>query len=143
MPLLNLRPRVVYGPGPTTFNFTLPLTPWTLKQVTKGGYGKSSTGVPESLLIRRERHLTTTLRFYDSEKGNVLDWMEYVIDNAASFTFWLDQNDATTSYLVYLEKPHMTDDMEFPRDENYLGAFKAEITITTVAGARFTTTIIP
>lgn len=143
MALVNLRPKVSYGSGPTVFNFTLPLMPWELKQVTKGGYGKSSTGVPESLIIRRERWLTTTLRFYDSEKSNVLDWMEYVIDNAASFNFWLDQNDATTNYLVYLEKPHMTDDVEFKRDENYLGAWKTEITVTTVAGARFTTSIIP
>jgi hypothetical protein len=143
MALTALLPRVVYGPGPTTFNFTLPMKPWDLKNKTFGGYGKSSTGVPESLLIRRERWLTTTLRFYESQLGNVQDWLEYVIDNAASFTFRLNQADAATDYVVYLEKPHMKDDdVDLKRSGDYLGAYELDVTITTIAGARFTTAML-
>ena len=142
MPLPNLIPRVVYGPGLTTFDFTLPMRPWDLAHQTIGGYGKSSTGVPEALLIRRERHLSTTLRFYESELTGVLDWLEYVMDNAASFTFRLNKVTAATDYVVYLEKPHMTEKVEIRRNTEYIGAFETDIVITTVAGARFTTAIL-
>lgn len=142
MAVTALMPRVVYGTGPTTFDFTLPMKTWDLRNKTFGGYGKASTGVPESLLIRRERHLMTTLRFYEAQLANVQDWLEYVIDNAASFTFRLNKTDAATDYVVYLEKPHMTDDVDIKRNTDYLGAYETEITITTIAGARFTTSIL-
>jgi len=142
MALTALVPRVVYGPGPTTFNFTLPMKPGVLKQVTVGGYGKASTGVPESLLIRREQQLATTIRVYEAQLAAVQDWLEYVIDNAASFTFRLNQTDAATDYVVYLEKPHLTDDVDWQRDTNYVGVWTLDIVIRTIAGARFTTTIL-
>lgn len=141
MPITGLTPRVVYGTGPTTFDFTLPMKIWNLKNVTVGGFGKASTGVPEAVLIRRERLLTTTIRFYEAQLGNVQDWLEYVIDNAASFTFRLNKTDAATDYVCYLEKPHMTDDVDIQRDQSYLGVYLLDITIRTIAGARFTTTI--
>lgn len=142
MAVTALMPRVVYGTGPTTFDFTLPMKPWDLKTPTVGGFGKSSTGVPEAYLIRREQLLSTTLRFYEAQLGNVQTWLEYVIDNAASFTFRLNKTDALTDYVVYLEKPHMTEDIDYKRSTDYIGAWETDITVRTVAGAKFTTTII-
>lgn len=142
MSVTGLTPRVVYGTGPTTFDFTLPMKPWNLKEPTIGGFGKSSTGVPEALLIRRERQLTTTIRFYEAQLTNVQDWLEYVNDNAASFTFRLNKTDAATDYVVYLEKPHLTEDVDYQRDTTYIGAWTLDIVIRTIAGARFTTTIL-
>lgn len=143
MAVTALLPRVVYGPGPTTFNFTLPMKPWDLKTPTIGGYGRSSTGVPEAYLIRRDQQLTTTLRFYEAQLTNVMTWLEYVIDNAASFTFRLNQTDAATDYVVYVEKPHMTDDVDYKRNTDYVGAYETDVTIRTIAGAKFTTAILP
>lgn len=142
MAVTALMPRIVYGTGPTTFDFTLPMKPWDIKAPTIGGFGKSSTGVPESLLIRREQLLMTTLRFYEAQLPNVQTWVEYVQDNAASFTFRLNKTDALTDYVVYLEKPHMTEDVDYKRSNEYLGAWELEITIRTIAGAKFTTTIL-
>lgn len=142
MAVTGLTPRIVWGVGPTTFDFTLPMKMWNPKDVTIGGFGKASTGVPEAILIRREHLLMTTLRFYEAQLTNVQDWVEYVTDNAASFTFRLNKTDAATDYVVYLEKPHLTEDVDIQRDQTYLGAYTLDVTIRTIAGARFTTTIL-
>ena len=89
-------PKISYGPGPTVLTFSFPLSPWNHQQRTIGGYGKSAAGVPEALLIRRERQLLTTLVFFEAEKTNVETWLEYTVDNAASFDFWLDKDDNAT-----------------------------------------------
>lgn len=135
-------PKVSYGTGPTVFTFTFPLSPWNFTHRTIGGFGKSAAGVPEALLIRRERHLTTTLTFFESQKTAVETWLETVIDSAAAFDFWLDKDDATSMYNVYLESPHMTDDIPLSRGE-YLGVYTVEIVLRTVNNARFTHQIIP
>ncbi len=135
-------PQVSYGPGPTILTFTHPLTPWGYIHKTVGGFGKSAAGVPEALLIRRERRLATTLTFYESQKTAVETWLEYIIDNAASFIFWLDKDNNATQYTVYLETPHMTEDVTITRHPDYIGAFTVEIVIRTVNNSRFTTNIL-
>lgn len=139
---MDFIPKVSYGSGPTVLTFSFPLKPWGYGHKTVGGYGKSAAGVPEALLIRRERHLKTTLTFFEPEKTAVETWLEYVIDNAASFDFWLDKGDDTTKYTVYLESPHMTEDIDIPRHPNYIGAFTIDIMIRTVNNSRFTTNIL-
>lgn len=137
----GLTPKVSYGAGPTVLIWTFPMKIWNLREKTFGGFGKASTGIPEAILIRRERHLLTTLTVYESELQATKDWLEYVIDNAAAFDFWLNKNDNATQYNVYLEKPHMTDDVDFVRRDGYPGAWQLEIDITTTNNTRFATTI--
>lgn len=121
--------------------WTFPMKIWNLREKTFGGYGKASTGIPESMLIRRERHLLTSLTVFETELQATKDWLEFVTDNAAAFDFWLNKLDDNTRYTVYLDKPHMTDDVDFVRHDSYPAAWSIDIDITTVNNNRFTTTI--
>jgi hypothetical protein len=132
------QPKIVYTATPITINLSFGMRPYAPSSRAVGGYGVASSGATASYTQRRDHILTTTLRFFASEWAAIAGWLEWAQDNAGTpFTFWLDQNDGTTSCSVYLDAPHATQDIKPTRSTEYLDMLEIEVTLRSSNGTRF------
>lgn len=130
-------PRVVYGTGPTTFDFTLPQKLWTPWSRAKGGSNVSDSGIPEAFIVRRDQLVDLELRFYESEWGNVLAFLSDV-QNGNQFNFYFDKtNLAGTLYVVYLESPELGKGEIKPTREGFPRVFNIPVTLRSINGTPF------
>lgn len=134
---MKWQPKVVYNAG-VTFSFTISQKPWIPKSRTVGGYGLSGAGVPESYRIRRDNRLTLTLRFYEAELANVMNWIEWCQDNAGTpFSLYLESTDVTP-ISCYLDEPKIGDEIVPVRNPQFLKQYEVTVTVRSVDGSRFT-----
>jgi hypothetical protein len=88
---LSFIPKVIYGAGPTTYNFLYPQKLWVPSAKVVGGSNVSEAGVPETFIIRRDQFIKTTIRFSEAEWADVDAWLAYAQAGNA-FDFYFDQN---------------------------------------------------
>ncbi len=103
---LPFSPRVVYGSGPTTFNFSLPSTFWTPVPEPVGKARRATSGATETFLRSHFHLVEVTIRFTEAELSDVYAFIRWCHENGmGTFTWRFDQNDAGSAHTMYLEEP--------------------------------------
>lgn len=133
---LQFAPKVSYGTGPTVISMRFPQTAWEPASQGVGGSDVSGAGVVAAYEIRRDQILKTTLRFFESEWPAIGLWLEFG-QRGNSFTFWMDQNDSTSSHVCYLLTPKMGDKIQLARHSEIVGAYTLDIELRDTSGTRF------
>lgn len=116
---MERRSRFVYGGQ--TFTTSVSVRPWIPVDNTIGGYRIAGSGVPAGYVARRDSIVELVVRFYESEWLSLLNMIIYAQDGAASITWYPDDDDEDTSFVVYLDSPAAgerivpTRDSQFPR----------------------------
>lgn len=117
---------------------SLPLLPWQPRSGGIGGSAVSAAGVPESYVIRTDRIVSVTLRVLEEELDAVLAKLEEIRASSEAFGFAFDQDDVATDYDVYLHAPVWPDEIDAPRDPEFLGVHRITIELRTTDGSPFT-----
>lgn len=130
-------PRVTYGAGPTVLDFTYPMRAWLPGRRDIGATARFPGGQRSAYKRSRFPLLGLTIEISERELQSVYNFIEYVIDNAAQFTFYPDKSDLATSYAAYLNEPGFGDRQWFPRQGQQLGLYEIDLVLESAAGARF------
>jgi hypothetical protein len=134
------QPKIVYAAGGgSTLNFSLSQKLWTYEEgAGMGGEDMSAAGVPVSYIVRWDQLLNVTLRFLESERAAVMDWLKWAQQNkSTSFSFYFDATDlAGAAYDVYLESPKVGERITMPREANSPWVMSTSVTLRQVTGVR-------
>jgi hypothetical protein len=128
-------PQIVYNPGVlTTLTLTIPMKFWQPESgAAQGGFDVVPSGVGEAYVVRWQELVNLGLRFRQSEYQAVHDWWKWSVSSMLSYTFTFDTaRPGDGSYLVYTERPTMTDGFKPDRDESYPGAWTLQCAIRAV-----------
>jgi hypothetical protein len=129
-------PKIVYNA--VTLNFTVRPRFWEPEEgAGLGDEDVSAAGVPESYWVRWDQACKITLRFKDTERADVMAWLEWAMKNKGTpFTFRFDSADAGTEYSVYLESPKTGERCRPTRNQNAPWTWEVEVTIRSTNSTR-------
>lgn len=128
-------PSIVYNPSVlTTILLSLPMKPWQPESAAaQGGFDVVPSGVGESYVVRWAELVNLTIRFRQSEYLAIHNWWKWSVTTMQSYTFNFDQaRIADGSFLVYTERPNMTDGFKPERDDGFPAAWQLALTVRAV-----------
>jgi hypothetical protein len=131
------QPKIVYNGITVILSLSQKL--WTYEEGPgMGGEDVSAAGVPESYVVRWDNIINVTLRFLESERDAVMEWIKWAMSNKGSVSvFYFDSTDPdVASYAVYMEKPKAGDRIAMPREQGSPWIMSTEVKLRTVSASR-------
>jgi len=134
---MKWRPKVIWGPVPTTINFELAQRPWSFTPTQQGGRRIAGGGAQATYKVRHDELVTRHIRFTEAEYAAVRAWLLWA-QGPDSFSWYDDRDDAGTLETVYLHAPEMGQAIAPTRVSEYPVVFELAITLRVASGAAST-----